>query len=82
MSKLDRLEEFKWRASIQIDASSWLTKEADNLIAECEYYNDRPHLDSHEKALSRLHRVEALEQKLKWEDKSHKSLVEEFKDVL
>ena len=79
---LERFEQFKRESDILIQTSIWLVKEMDKVIEEEFFYDDNPHLDSHELMDDRICRMEELEQRCQWESRLQEVHYEEYKDII
>ena len=79
---LERFEQFKRESDILIQTSIWLVKEMDKVIEEEFFYDDNPHLDSHELLYYRICRMEELEKRCQWESRLQEVHYEEYKDII
>jgi len=79
---LERFEQFKRESDILIQTSIWLVKEMDKVIEEEFFYDDNPHLDSHEMMDDRIRAMEELQQKCEWEQNAQNIHYQKYIDII
>ena len=69
-------------AKLLMDSSNWLCAQMDELVEECEFFDEYTYLDTDKQMADRVFRMDEMIKRAKWEDKNQIQLVKKYKDLL